>query len=72
MKTSPGLIIQDTLELWVLPESKILSRNAALAIFSLNTLRTLHINMDGSLPYSDEFYAAMTEAASSSKVCTVQ
>ena len=72
MKTSsPDLIIQDTLELWVLPESKMLSRNAALAIFSLKTLRTLNINMDGSLPYSDEFYVAMTEAASSSKVYTV-
>ena len=59
---------QDTLELYIIPESNMLSRNAALAIFSLETLRTLIIDMEGSPAYSDEFYIAMAEAGTQTKV----
>ena len=59
---------QDTLVLNVLPKSKMLSRNAALTIFPLETLRTLEIDMANCSSRSEEFYMAMSEVASSAKV----
>ena len=58
--------LQTTLILNVLPESKLLARNAAYTIFSLETLRILVIRTTGS--YSEEFYTPIAEVSSSSKV----
>ena len=60
---------QEILDLDILPESKMLSRNAAHAIFTMETLRTLIIGMKNCPLRSDEFYSTWAEVASSSKVC---
>ena len=57
---------QEILRLDILPESKMLSRNAAHAIFTMETLRTLII--DNSPSRSDVFYTTWAEVSSSSKV----
>ena len=58
--------LQTTLILNVLPESKLLARNAAHTIFSLETLRILVVQIAES--YSEEFYTPIAEVSSSSKV----
>ena len=46
----------------------MLSRNAANAIFTMETLRTLSIDMKNCPSRNDEFYTTWAEVASSSKV----
>ena len=59
-------LFQTTLVLQVKTESKLVSRNAANAIFTLDSLRILTLLIG--LSVSEEFFKAMAETSSNSKV----
>ena len=63
---SAFLLHQTTLRITVLPESKLVARNAAQTIFTLDTMR--YLTLDDCEAHSGEFYEAMAEFSSASKV----